>query len=406
MALGRVIDYLRSQSKAGGPLRRIRPCLLMLEQFFYPSAARTHSAPYIRSSLNVQGMMNRLIVATLPCWLIGLWSVGHQSNKAMAIMEISILPGWRGQIIDALSIGYDPSNLLACFFHGLLYFLPVFLLVLFVAVAWEGIFASVRDRPISEGVLALSWLFSLVMPAGVPLYQAAIGMSFGFVVGGAIYGGSGRYLVNPALLGLTFLLFAYPDLVFGPNVWIPVPEFETVLPLRLAANGGIDAILAAGYTPWDLFLGIRPSTMGASSVLGCMIGAIYLILTDTVSWRIIVGALVGMIGTVFLFNSLVPEPTSMVGVSWGWHLLLGGFVFGTVFFATDPVAAATTQTGRWIFGVLVGVLTMVIGLSNPSYNEGVLFAVLLASLSAPVIDFTVVELNIRRRRRRSMVSTV
>lgn len=351
-------------------------------------------------------MMDNLVIATLPCWAIGLWSVGYQSNRAMADLGVTALPGWRGELTAVWGVGYDPGNLLACFFHGLLYFLPIFLLSLLVAATWELVFSSARRRPLNEGVLAFAWLFTLVMPAGVELYQVVLGLSFGLVVGGAVYGGSGRYLVNPALLGLTFLLFAYPDLVFGTNTWVPVQGFETVLPLRLAATGGIEAIAAAGYTGWDLFLGVRPGTLGSPSVLGALTGAVYLVATDTVSWRILAGALLGMVGTVLLFNGLAPEGNPLATLPWGWHLLVSGFVFGTVFFATDPVAAATTQSGRWMFGILVGVLTMVIGVSNPSYNEGVLFAILLASLFAPVLDFIVVEINIWRRRRRLAAGAV
>lgn len=400
MALGKLLDHLSARTEQGGPLQWARPWVLLLEQFFYSSASRTQSAPFIRGSANVQGLLNNFVIATLPCWTIGLWSLGYQSNQAMADLSMVALPGWRGDLIGAWGIGYDPNNLWACFFHGLLYFMPIFLLSLLVASTWEIIFSSVRRRPLSEGVLAFAWLFSLLMPAGVAFYQVVLGLSFGLVVGAGVYGGAGRYLVNPALLGLTFLLFAYPDLVFGPTSWIPVPGFEALPPLSLAASGGIDAVLAAGYTAWDLFLGVRPGALGSTSVVGALLGAMYLVMTDTVSWRILVGALLGMMGTVLLFNVLAPEGHPMATIPWGWHLLVSGFVFGAVFFATDPVAAANTQAGRWMFGGLVGVLTVVISVADPAYNEGVLFAVLLASLFAPVLDFVVVELNVRRRRRR------
>ncbi len=392
---------LRTQMDGGGdaPSRCVRPWLLMVNQFLYSSPERTQSAPHIRHDANVQASMNNIVLATLPCWLIGLWSLGHQANLAMLELEMAALPGWRGELISVLSIGHDPDDLWAGFFHGLLYFLPVFLLALLVAASWEVIFSSIRRRPLSEGVLAFAWLFALLMPAGVAYYQVVVAVSFGYVVGGAIYGGSGRYLVNPALLGLTFLLFAYPDLVFGPNAWIPVPGFETSLPLRLAASGGVEAVVAAGYSSWDLFLGVRPGTLASPSILGALLGAVYLVLTDTASWRIMAGALLGMLGTIFLINGLAFEGNALAAIPWHWHFLLGGFAFGTIFFATDPVTAAITQAGRWTYGFLVGALTMVIGVSNPSYTEGTLFAVLLASLFAPVIDFAVVELHIRRRHR-------
>lgn len=377
-----------------------RPWLLMLEQFLFSSSARNHSAPHIRDAASVQGMMNNLVIATIPCWLIGLWNLGYQSNLAMAEMELTILPGWRAGILSGWGIGYDPGNILACFTHGFLYFLPIFLVALLVSSFWDAIFSVVRRRPLDEGLLAFAWLFALILPAGVPLYQVGLGISFGMVVGKHVYGGSGRYLVNPALLGLIFLSFAYPDPVFGGSRWIPVPGFDQTPMLDLAAAGGIEAVLATGLSWWDLFLGVRPGPIGMTSVLGCLLGAAYMIVTGTVSWRVMFGVLLGVVATTFLFNSLADAGSPVFEIPWTWHLVLGGLVFGTVFFATDPVAGAMTDPGRWAFGVLVGLLVIVIRVTNPANNEAILFAVLLASLFSPVIDFFVVELNIRRRRRR------
>jgi Na+-transporting NADH:ubiquinone oxidoreductase subunit B len=381
-------------------LRWFRPWLLMLERFFYSSAARNLSAPFIRDATSVQSLLNNFVIATLPCWLLGLWGLGYQSNLAMTDLALTELPGWRGGILTGWGIGYDPESIVACFLHGFLYFLPIFLVALAVGSFWDAIFSVVRQKPLDEGLLSFAWLFALILPAGAPLYQVGLGMTFGMVFGKHVYGGSGRYLVNPAVLGLTFLLFAYPDLVFGEDAWIPVPGFSPAPALELASAGGIQAVLDAGLTWWDLFVGIRPGPIGATSVLGCLLGAGFLILTGTASWRIMLGVMLGMVATVFIFNSLAADVNPVFEIPWTWHLVLGGLAFGTVFFATDPVAAAMTDPGRWAFGVLVGLLVIVIRVTNPSYNEGILFAVLLASLFSPVIDFIVVELNVRRRRRR------
>ena len=400
MALRRLLDDLKSRAFGGGPLQRAPPWLLMLEQFFYSSAEHNRAAPHIRDAASVQGTLNNFVIATIPCWLIGLWSLGYQSNLAMVEMELTELPGWRGGILTGWGIGYDPEHLLACFVHGFLYFVPVFLVALLVGSFWDVVFSVVRRRPLDEGLLFFAWLFALILPAGAPLYQLGLGMTFGMVVGKHVYGGSGRYLVNPAILGVTFLLFAYPDLVFGESSWIPVPGFDQTPALELAAAGGIEAILQSGLSWWDLFLGVRPGPIGVTSVLGCLLGAVYLILTGTASWRVMLGVLLGVVATVFLFNGLATAGNPVFEILWIWHLVLGGLAFGTVFFATDPVAGAMTDPGRWAFGVLVGLLVIVIRVTNPSYNEGILFAVLLASLFSPLIDFVVVELNIRRRRRR------
>ncbi len=400
MSLRELLDDLKSQAVEGGPLQRARPWLLMLERFFYSSAEQNRVAPFIRDAASVQGMLNNFVIATIPCWLIGLWSLGYQSNLAMVEMELAALPGWRGGVLTGWGIGYDPQNLLACFGHGFLYFLPVFGVALLVGSFWDAVFSVVRRRSLDEGLLAFAWLFALILPAGAPLYQVGLGMSFGMVVGKHIYGGTGRYLVNPAMLGLIFLLFAYPDLVFGESSWIPVPGFDQTPALKLAAAGGIEAVLASGLTWWDLFLGVRPGPIGVTSVLGCLLGAAYLVFKGAASWRVMLGFLLGMVATVSLFNSLAAAGNAVFEVVWIWHLVLGGLAFGAVFFATDPVAGAMTNPGRWAFGVLVGLLVIVIRVTNPSYNEGILLAILLASLFSPVIDSVVVELNIRRRRLR------
>ncbi len=398
--LRRRLEDLQMRAGEGRPLRRFRPWLQMLDRFLYASAGRNRSAPFVRDVVSVQGMANNLVIATLPCWLIGMWSLGHQSNLAMIALDLSQLPGWRGGILTGLGIGYDPGNMFACVAHGLLYFLPAFLVALAVGSIWDAIFAELRGSSVDEGLLSCAWLFALILPAGAPLYQVGLGMTFGMVVGKHVFGGSGRYLVNPAVLGVTFLLFAYPDLVFGEGAWIPVPGFTAALPLQLAGAGGIAALLDAGLTWRDLFVGMRPGAIGTTSVLGCFIGAAWLVMTDTASWRVMLGALTGMIATVFLFNGWAGNGNPIFGIPWTWHLVLGGLAFGVVFLATDPVACAMTNAGRWIFGVLTGLLAIVIRIANPSHGEGILFAILLASLFAPVIDFVMVELNIRRRRKR------
>lgn len=372
----------------------------MLERFLYSSSASARAAPYIRDGACVQGILNNFVIATIPCWLIGLWNIGYQSNLAMVEMSLTQLGGWRGGILGSLGIGYDPANMFACFTHGLLYFLPIFVVALLVSSFWDAVFSTLRRRSLDEGLLAFAWLFALILPAGTPLEQVALGISFGSVLGKHIYGGSGRHLVNPAVLGLSFLWLAYPDLVFGEANWIPVPGFTQTPELLLAASGGIEAILASGLNWWDFFLGVGTGAMGMTSLLGSLLGAGYLIVTSTVSWRVMSGVLLGVAATAVIFNSLPSDGNRMFEIPWSWHVLLGGFGFGAVFFATDPVAGAMTNAGRWVFGALVGVLAIVLQVMNPSFNEAVLIAVFLASLCAPLIDYVVVELYIRRRQRR------
>jgi Na+-transporting NADH:ubiquinone oxidoreductase subunit B len=371
----------------------------LLGGLLFTSDSTTRTAPYIRDSLNVQRLLNTFVVASIPCGFIGMWNIGEQANLAMEIMGLESAPGWRGALLASLGIGYDPTNFGACLMHGFLYFLPIFLVALLTGAFWEALFAQQRKRPVDDGLLAIAWLYTLILPATAPLLQVALGMTFGLVVGKAIFGGSGRYLVSPVILGFGFLVFSYTGLVFAPGAWIPVPGYDEPTTIELIVDeGGVAALLSVNYTWLQLFLGNQPGPIGVSSIFGCLIGAIYLIYTGVASWRIMLGSFFGMVGSVLLFNALGPADNPAFAVPWTWHMVTGGWAFGTVFLATDPVAAANTNPGRWGFGILVGVLTIVVRVTNPSYYEGVIFAILLASIFSPLFDYVVVERNIKKRR--------
>jgi Na+-transporting NADH:ubiquinone oxidoreductase subunit B len=377
-----------------------RSLISQLDRFIWSSRTVTRSGPHIRDANNVQRLWNYFVFASVPAWLIGLWSLGHQTNLAIADFQLEQVPGWRAWLLTRSGIGFDAFSVMDCFLHGLLYFLPILLLALLVGALWEAVFATLRKKPVDEGLLVIAWFFALMMPATVPMYQVALGMTFGIVVGKLIYGGSGRYLVSPALLGVTFLVFSYPSLLFGEGAWVPVAGYDQPTVLELVTDeGGLKVVAAVDYSYWQLFLGDRPGAVGAVSTLGALVGAIFLILTGMASWRIMLGAVGGLVAVALISNGVASD-NGLFAVPWYWHLVLGGFVFGTVFIATDPVAGPMTDAGRWGFGLLVGALTMLIRLVNPSYYEGVMFAILLASMFSPLIDFAVTEMNIRRRRLR------
>jgi Na+-transporting NADH:ubiquinone oxidoreductase subunit B len=369
-------------------------------RFLWSSNAVTRSAPHIRGSNSVQRVWNTFVIASLPALVIGLWNLGYQINMAISDFQVEEVSGWRGWLLTESGIGFDAGSISACFIHGFLYFLPVIAVALAVGAFWEVLFARLRKKPVDEGLLAIAWLFALMLPATVPMYQVALGMTFGIVIGKLIFGGSGRYLLSPALLGLVFLVFSYPNLLSGEGAWVPLAGYDqpTVLEL-LTDEGGLSVITAVDYNYWQLFIGNQPGAIGVVSTLGILLGAFFLVLTGVASWRIMLGAAAGFIGTALISNSIAPDHY-LYSVPWYWHMVLGGFVFGTVFIATDPVAGPMTNPGRWGFGVLVGSLTMVIRLFNPSYYEGVMFAILLASIFSPLIDFIVIELNVRRRKLR------
>ena len=369
-------------------------------RFVWSSHTVTRAPPHIRDANNVQRLWNYFVVASIPSWLIGLWSLGHQTNLAILDFALDPAPGWRAALLVGSGIGLDPLDVTACVAHGALYFLPIFLVALLVGAFWESLFAAVRRKRVDEGLLYIAWFVALMMPADAPLYQVAHGMSFGIIFGKLIYGGSGRYLVNPAMFAIAFLVFSYPDLMFGEGAWVPVANYDQPTVLELVnEEGGLRVIPAVGYDYWQLFIGDRPGAVGVVSILGAVIGAAFLIWTGMASWRVMAGALLGLIGVSLLGNAVASDHL-MLAIPWYWHLVLGGFAFGVVFIATDPVTGAMTDPGRWGFGLLVGGLTVVIRLGNVSYYEAMIFAILLASLFSPLIDYVVVELNIRRRRLR------
>lgn len=398
----KLFDRLRTELSLNGRHAAYRGLFQLLDRFLYSSPHATVGAPHVRDAGNVQRLMNNFVIASLPCWLIGLWNLGQQTNYAMAQFGIAEAPGWRGAVIALLGTGYDPQNLGACLFHGFLYFVPIFLVALLTGAFWESLFAQLRRRPVDVGLLAFAWLFALVMPATMPVYGVVLGMSFGMVVGKGIYGGMGRYLVSPVVLGLVFILFAFPDLFLAVGAWIPVPDYDEPTTVELAIEeGGVAALIAVDYRWWLLFIGNQPGPMGITSPLGCLLGAVFLIFTATVSWRIVLGSLLGMIAASLLMNGLGPDDNPMFQVPWYWHLVIGGWAFATVFVATDPVAAAITNPGRWGFGIMVGMLTIIVRVTNPSLFQGGVFAILLASIFSPLFDYFVVERNIRRREQRA-----
>ncbi len=367
----------------------------------WSSTMPTASAPHVRDATSIHRLLNRFVLATLPCWFIGMWNVGEQIAFGMQIVGIETLPGWRYALITGLGLPIDPANILSCWLHGFLYFLPIFLVALIVGIFWEVVFSAARNRPLDEGVLCIAWLFTLILPPTAGFLHVLYGMTAAMVLGKGIFGGTGRYLVSPPILGICVLFFSYTSVLHGPEVWVPLAGYQEPTTLELAIlEGGVRALTSVDYSWWLLFIGNQPGPFGVTSALGCLLGAAYLILTGTASWRIMAGSLIGMVVSVSLIGTIGSGDNPVLATPWYWHLVLGGWAFGTVFLATDPTAAATTRTGRWAFGILVGVVTVVVRLTNPAYFEGVVFAILLASIFAPLCDHFVVERNIARRRAR------
>ena len=244
-------------------------------------------------------------------------------------------------------------------------------------------------------------LFSLTVPATIPLWQVAIGISFGVVVGKEVFGGTGKNFLNPALTARAFLFFAYPAQMSGDAIWTAVDGFSGATALGMAAAGGISAVTASGITWMDAFLGTIQGSIGETSTLACLIGATFLLYTRIASYRIMLGVLAGMIVTSTLFNFIGSETNPMFATPWYWHAVLGGFAFGAIYMATDPVSASMTNTGRWIYGLLIGLMVVLIRVVNPAFPEGMMLAILFANMFAPLIDYFVVQSNIKRREKRN-----
>jgi Na+-transporting NADH:ubiquinone oxidoreductase subunit B len=282
--------------------------------------------------------------------------------------------------------------------HGALYFLPLYLVTMMAGGLWEGLFAMVRRHEISEGFLVTGLLFPLTLPPTLPLWQAALGISFGVVIGKELFGGVGRNILNPALTARAFVFFAYPARMTGDGIWTAVDGFTQATPLGALAAASPGTGPAALDVTWtQAFLGLMPGSMGETSALACLIGAAVLVFTGIGSWRVMLSMLMGGVACAALLFWVGSDTNAMFSIPVHWHLVTGSFAFGLVFMATDPVSAAQTNAGRWIYGSLIGVVAIVIRSLNPAYPEGVMLAILMGNVFAPLIDWFVIESNIKRR---------
>jgi Na+-transporting NADH:ubiquinone oxidoreductase subunit B len=397
----RWLDRIHPLFAKGGQYEKYYAVYEMVDTFIYTPSDVTRTSPHVRDAIDLKRLMSYVVLAAVPCILAGLWNVGYQANMAMADMGVTSAEGWRGAALGMLGVDYDASSLYDSFLHGLMYFLPIYIVTLMAGGFWEVTFAAVRNHEVNEGFLVTSMLYALILPPTVPLWQAALGISFGVVIGKEVFGGTGKNFLNPALTGRAFLFFAYPAQMSGDAVWTAVDGFSGATALSLGAQGGMDAIRSGGIEWMDAFFGSIQGSIGATSTLACLMGAAFLIYTRIASWRIILGVFLGMVGTSFLLNMIGSDTNPMFAMPWYWHLVVGGFAFGMVFMATDPVSASMTNTGRWIFGALIGFMTVIIRVVNPAYPEGIMLAILFANLVAPLIDYGVIQANIRRRVRRT-----
>ena len=397
MGLRNFFDKIEPDFEKGGKWERYFPIYEMVESFIYTPKTVTTVAPHARSYVDMKRIMTYVVLATIPCILMGLYNVGLQTNMAIASFGAT---GWRAAVIGALGIGFNPANPLANMLHGAMYFLPIYITTLVAGGIFEVIFATVRRHEVNEGFLVSSMLYALILPASTPLWQVALGIIFGVVIGKEVFGGTGKNFLNPALTGRAFLYFAYPAQLSGDAVWVAVDGFTGATALAVSASDGYQALAAQGLTWWDSFIGFLPGSMGETSTIAALIGLLFLLVTKIANYRMVVGCLGGMIGFSLLLNLIGSDTNPMFAMPWYWHLVVGGYAFGLVFMVTEPVSGSHTNAGRYIYGALIGFMVVMIRVINPAFPEGMMLAILFGNVFAPLIDYFVVQANIRRRAKR------
>ena len=393
------LDSIHPHFAKGGQYEKYYAIYEMVDTFLYTPKDVTAGSTHVRDALDLKRVMTYVFIAALPCVIMAMWNTGHLANAAMADLGLTSLDSWRGLVTNM--VGYNPDSILACMVHGAMYYVPIYLVTLVVGGIWEVIFAVVRGHEVNEGFFVTSMLYSLILPATTSLWQVALGITFGVVIGKEVFGGTGKNFLNPALTGRAFLFFAYPAQMSGDAIWTAVDGFSGATALGMAASGGIDAVMASGITWMDAFVGTMQGSIGETSTIACLIGACFLLYTRIASYRVMLGVLAGMVITSTLFNLIGSDTNPMFAMPWYWHMVLGGFAFGAVYMATDPVSSAMTNTGRWVFGLLIGLMVVLIRVVNPAFPEGMMLAILFANMFAPLIDYFVVQSNIKRREKRN-----
>jgi len=395
MGLRSTLDKLEPQFKPGGRYENWYAVYEAVDTIFYSPNHVTRSSAHVRDGVDLKRIMITVWFATFPAMFYGMWNLGFQANGAMTELGVSGLEGWRGSVMTALA-GYDAGSVWSCFLYGALHFLPLYLVTFVVGAFWEVLFAMKRGHEINEGFFVTSVLFALTLPPDLPLWQAALGISFGVVIGKEVFGGTGKNFLNPALTGRAFLYFAYPAQLSGDAVWTAVDGYSGATPLGIVAAEGMPA-LTQSVTWMEAFIGSIPGSIGETSTLMVMLGGAVLLLTRIASWRVVAGCFVGMIAFSTLLNTVGSDSNPAFAMPWYWHMVVGSFAFGAFFMATDPVSAAMTNKGRWAYGMLIGVMCVLIRVVNPAFPEGMMLAILFANLFAPLFDHFVVQANVKRR---------
>ena len=379
----------------GKPLSWAYPLWEAADTIFFSTNKQTSKGPHIRDNMDIKRTMFFVVIALIPCYVFGAYNIGYLNSLALGIEK----------------------GIIANTIFGLYYVLPILIITFIAGAICEITFAIVRKHEVNEGFLVSCALIPLTMPPDVPLWQVFVGTSFGIIIGKEIFGGVGTNIFNPALTSRAFMYFAFPTKISGDKVWTVGPDgYSGATALAVPANPAkydtasnlYANVSQFDYSNLNLFWGLIPGSIGETNKLLILLGAFFLIYCGIASWRIMVSCVIGLVFTAVLFNLLSMftvesilasggTPNAMLTLTPLQHILLGSFLFGTVFMATEPVTSSHTNTGRWIYGFLIGVLTVIIRSINPAYPEGVFLAILIMNMFAPLIDYYVVQSNIKMR---------
>ena len=396
--LRNLFDKSKPLFEGKGRFARFFPLFDVFENLFYSSERKTSGLTHVRDGSDIQRVMVVVWLATFPTMFFGMYNIGYQALAALEAINLAgaeHIKDWHWPLVQLFS-GLDPISILDCIAYGAIYFIPIYLVTFFVGIAWEMVFAVVRQHEISEGAFVTTVLFALSCPPDAPLWQVALGISVGLVIGKEIFGGTGKNFLNPALTGRAFLYFAYPASWSGDMSWVAVDGYTAATMLGISAQDGY-ANMPDAFTWSNAFFGLVPGSIGETSTVAILVGLAILLFTKIASYRIVGGVILGTIVTSYLFNLIGSDTNPMFQMPFWWHMVMGGYAFGLVFMATEPVSGSHTNTGRWIYGFVIGFMVIMIRVLNPAYPEGMMLAILFGNLLSPLIDHFVVSRNISYR---------
>jgi Na+-transporting NADH:ubiquinone oxidoreductase subunit B len=398
MGLKKFIEDLEPHFEKGAKLEKWFPLYEAIATALYTPGYINKGKTHVRDSIDLKRIMITVWLAVFPAMFWGMYNIGFQATEAITA-GYALANTWQAGLFTMLggTLTAD-SGWLSMMFYGAMFFVPIYVTTFVVGIFWEVIFASVRGHEVNEGFFVTSILFALILPATIPLWQVAIGITFGVVIAKEVFGGTGKNFMNPALAGRAFLFFAYPSQISGDAVWVAADGYSGATALsafNAGTPGAVDYSMNTDW--WNAFWGLIPGSVGEVSTFMVFLGGFYILYKGIASWRIVLGLFASMVVTSFLFNSIGSDTNAMFAMPWYWHLVIGGFAFGMMFMATDPVSASFTNTGKYMFGALVGVMVVLIRVVNPAFPEGMMLAILFANLFAPLFDYFVAQSNIKRR---------